>query len=110
MRWELRYARDGWAHESGQYAAATGREPEWIAKCPPLARGEEFYIRAFWELSSCRLFGMVVGPIPWNHILLYAQFKQLDPEITDLFIRVIRELDEAYLSDQRTEQRKKTVK
>lgn len=53
---------------------------------------------------------MVVGPIPWNHILLYAQFKQLDPEITDLFIRVIRELDEAYLSDQRTEQRKKTVK
>ena len=56
---------------------------------------------AFWELSSTRTFGMGIGPIPWNMMILYGSRKGLDDGMMDLFVQVIRELDEAYLKDQR---------
>jgi len=66
-----------------------------------MLRGDDFYIRAFWELSSCRQFGQVVGPIPWHRIVEYARMYHLDEGLTDIFTLVMRELDEAYLKSQR---------
>lgn len=66
-----------------------------------MLRGDDFYIRAFWELSSCRQFGQVVGPIPWHRIVEYARMYHLDDDLLDVFILVMRELDEAYLRQQR---------
>lgn len=51
---------------------------------------------AFWELSSDRQAGMTVGAIPWSSIRAYAQdFKALELRV---FERIIRTMDNAYLS------------
>ena len=63
-------------------------------------------MEAFWELSSTRAFGMVVGPIPWHRMVQYAQHKGLEPEMLDWFVRVMRELDEAYLKWNTSKQKK----
>ena len=95
--------------ESGQYEKATGKLPDWWDKCPLPVRGDDFYLLAFWELSSCRNFsGMGIGPIPWHHVLEYGRWKQLDPGMLVLFIQVIRELDEVYLKDLNDKQRQES--
>ena len=68
-------------------------------------RGDEFYIRAFWELSSCRDFGQFIGPIPWDKIVLYGERKGLDSDMINVLEVVIRELDEVYLRDLREQRR-----
>jgi hypothetical protein len=85
--------------ESGQYQQATGRLPDWWDKKPPEVRGDDLYIHAFWELSSCRNFGMGVGPIPWHFIVMYGERKGLDSRMMGVFVYVIRSLDEVYLKD-----------
>lgn len=67
-------------------------------------------MRAFWELSSTRQFGGVVGPIPWDKIIEYGERKGLDPAMMEVFLDVIRSLDEAYLGWQREKQGKATSK
>lgn len=42
-----------------------------------------------------------MGPIPWHRIVEYARLYHLDDSVTDVFILVMRELDEAYLKQQR---------
>lgn len=73
-------------------------------------RGDEFYLRAFWELSSERQFGQAIGPIPWSKIVIYGKRKKLDDSMLAVFEFVVRELDEAYLEWQRDEQRRRTEK
>jgi hypothetical protein len=85
--------------ESGQYENATGRVPDWWTKKPPEVRGDDLYLSAFWELSSCRNFGMGIGPIPWNFIVMYGERKGLDAGMLDVFVYVLRALDEVYLKD-----------
>lgn len=68
-------------------------------------RGDEFYIRAFWELSSCRQFGQFIGPIPWHRIVQYGERKGLDGGMIGVLEVVIRELDEVYLRDLRDQRR-----
>lgn len=70
-----------------------------------MSRGDDFYIRAFWELSSCRDFGSFVGPIPWDKIVMYGERKGLDSAMIEVLEFVIRELDEVYLKDLRELQR-----
>lgn len=82
--------------------------PEWYLDQPQLQPGDNFYFRAFWELSSCRQFGWSVGPIPWRDMVLYAEYAGLDSENTQLFATVLRELDEVYLSWSRDEVKRKT--
>ena len=94
--------------ESGQYEQATGKLPDWWDKCPPHVRGDDFYIEAFWELSSCRDFGMGIGPIPWHRIVQYGEWKKLDDGMMRLFIRIIRELDDAYVKDLNEDRRHET--
>jgi hypothetical protein len=65
-----------------------------------VSRGERFIMRAFFELSSCRQYGMGPGPIPWNFIQEYADREGLDPDIRTLFADMIRMLDGEYMKDE----------
>lgn len=71
-------------------------------------RGDEVYLRAFWELSTERQFGQVVGPIPWSCIVAYGRHVGLDDSMLRVFERVVRSLDEEYLAWLREEQKRKT--
>lgn len=65
-------------------------------------------MRAFWELSSERQFGHVVGPIPNSKIVEYGYRHGLNSAMLGVLETVIRELDEHWLAWQRDEQRRKT--
>ena len=67
-------------------------------------------MRAFWELSSERQFGKVIGPIPWSKIVLYGERRKLDDPMMRVFELVLREMDEEYLKYQRDEQQRRTQK
>ena len=84
--------------------------PKWFEDEPKSERGDEFYIRAFWELSSCRQFYIVqgvkgahtvLGPIPWDKLVEYGERAGLEPDMMNVFSVVIRELDEFYLAENR---------
>lgn len=88
-------------HEKGFVLEASierGRKlPKWASHEPSLLNGDEFYLEAFWELSTCRSIGMALGPIPWRDIVLYAQFVGLEYDLVTVFVGVIRSMDRAYL-------------
>jgi hypothetical protein len=63
--------------------------------------GDDIYLGAFWELSTERSYGQYLGPIPWSKIIFYGDRLGLDDTMMVVFTRVLRELDEAFLSDQR---------
>lgn len=58
---------------------------------------DDWYLGAFWVLSTSRQVGFGLGPIPWNRIHQYATVKRLDEEATELFVEVILAMDKAYL-------------
>ena len=58
---------------------------------------EEFYTAAFYELSTCRSYGLAQGPIPWRDIIYYAEYAGLDMDLLPLFVRVLRAMDTVYL-------------
>jgi len=79
--------------------------PRWYVERPPHVPGTEHFLRAFWELSSTRQFGQALGPIPWHRIVEYAHWIGLDDAMAHVLVAVVRDLDEAYLSDLRRQQR-----
>lgn len=94
----------------GQYQRARGtggRAQQFIEEEPPLQRGDDFYLRAFTDLSSERQFGHAIGPIPWSKIVWYGERRNLDDPMMRVFEFVMRELDEAYLKFQRDEQQRR---
>lgn len=62
---------------------------------------------AFWELSSTRNFGWVIGPIPWTAMVQYAHHHHLEPDMINVFIQVMRELDDVYIRHNANKQRQK---
>ncbi len=46
---------------------------------------------------------MGIGPIPWDAIVAYGQFHQLEPEVLDDFIQIVFALDAHYLEHRRQE-------
>ena len=60
----------------------------------------EFYLIAFYELSSDRLIGFGEGHIPLTSIFSYANFYQLDRDETEDLIYFIKYLDVVYLKTQ----------
>ena len=80
--------------------------PEWVENEPELYPGDEFYIKAFGDLSTCRDIGNAIGPIPWNVIYQYAIAFDLDVDLIDPFIQIIREMDSGYLKWQSEKQKK----
>lgn len=63
---------------------------------PALEPGDEFYLRAFWDLNTTRQIGMDLGPIPWNRIVEYGERAGLDHDLINPFVRIIRLMDAAY--------------
>lgn len=75
---------------------------------PANVRGDDFYLRAFWELSSERHFGHAIGPIPNSKVWEYGYRHGLNRGMIAVLETVIRELDEHWLEWQRTEQKRRT--
>lgn len=94
-----------------QAAQAKGRElPTWYMEKPCLLPGDEFYLKAFWDLNTGRSVGFAVGPIPWKDIVEYAAWAKLDDDVAGVFVYVMREMDAEYLKHVLEKQEKGTPK
>lgn len=72
--------------------------PKWYLDEPPKLPGDDFYLRAFHLLGTCRVaFGERLGPIPWLAVRAYAVQEQLDRQTTRLFEDVIAAMDLAHM-------------
>lgn len=83
--------------------------PEWYREEPELESWDQFYMTAFWRLSTERSIGFAMGPIPQSKIVEYAYHIGLEPATMGLLEAVIRSMDEAYISwssEQQTRARK----
>ena len=97
----MRYERDGFSVEA---ALAKGRAlPQWYLDEPEVTSDDNFFIAAFSELSTCRH----QRDIPWNCIIEYASYHELDREMTRAFVYVIRMMDRALLKWQDDEREQK---
>ena len=97
-------ARDGYSVEA---AIEKGRPlPDWAQNIPELLPGEDFYMKAFFDLSTCREVGNAIGPIPWNIIIEYAKHSGLDRDTTSCFVQIIRQMDSEYLDIQQNEMKR----
>jgi hypothetical protein len=94
-------SKDGFSVDA---AISKGRElPDWYMDGPDLLPGDEFYLRAFGELSTCRYIGMSAGPIPWTAMVTYGKMVGLDTDAMELFILVLRMMDSEYLEYQNSQ-------
>jgi hypothetical protein len=83
------------------------RPPKPIQDAPDLLPGLDFYLRAFYELSTCRPIGYgAVGSIPWTAIVQYGHLKGMDGEALEDLVFLVRELDAEYLGWQSEEAKK----
>lgn len=80
--------------------------PKWVEEEPLSAPGDEFFLKAFWDLSTERQLGFTVGPIPASKIRSYRGAKGFSPAMMDLFESVIRAMDGAYLEWAESERKK----
>jgi hypothetical protein len=94
--WELEFQEKEFSLQAREAKGLP--EPEWAKEEPDIGTGDDFYLSAFYELSTCRRYGNVIGPIPWNRIVQYGDRKQLDEEVCDAFVYIIREMDSSYIS------------
>jgi hypothetical protein len=80
-------------------ALAKGRDlPPWALNEPPMFRGDDFFLMAFFDLSTCRaLSDSGPGPIPWTAIIEYSDRAMLELDVEAGFVRIIRALDFVYL-------------
>jgi len=69
--------------------------PQSILEAPEVRHDLAFFWSAFHALSSCRNFGMSVGPIPWTAIAEYAGFHNVFD--FEEFEEIIRRMDSYYL-------------
>lgn len=51
---------------------------------------------------------MGIGQIPWRDIISYASWYNLEKDVTEAFVDIIREMDTAYIDYQNKEQAKNT--
>lgn len=78
---------------------------------PALYPGDDFFLSAFYRLSSCRQYGTdLPGPIPWDKIVQYADRAELDEENKEVFVHVIQEMDGGYLKRYERKQEAKRPK
>jgi hypothetical protein len=72
--------------------------PTAVLNAPELILGLELYLRAFFELDSCRNHSMGPASIPWTSIAEYADIHDFDEEQRDDLIYFIRRLDNDHLT------------
>jgi hypothetical protein len=94
--WELRCQRDGFSIDAGIEKGRTTL-PAWYLAKPPITENDRFYLTAFTRLTTTRNNGFGIGKIPWDKIVQYAAIKQLDPQMTDVFVEVLCSMDDGYL-------------
>lgn len=100
----MRFNRDGFSVEA---AIRKGRPlPEWYDDEPLIDPVDIFYLKSFYDLSTCRSSGMSIGQIPWTAMITYATHYGLAWDVTEAFIDIMREMDEAYIDDQTKEQKR----
>lgn len=103
LLWELRYRREEFSIDAGR---AKGRPyPDWFLDRPELARGEDSYLRAFWDLATERKSdGLTLGRIPWSAARKYA-LEELGfyRGLLDHFWRIISAMDTGFLGFMREE-------
>lgn len=58
----------------------------------------EWYIQAFWDLSTERQVGMALGPIPMSKVEELADRFCLTEENTDTLKRSVRAMDKEFLA------------
>lgn len=80
------------------------RLPDWFRQEPDRDPHDAWYHQAFWDLSTERQLGFSAGPIPISRILEYGQRACFEGDMLDVFVRIIRTMDGAYLSWVRKEQ------
>ncbi len=108
MIWELRFNRDEFSIESG---IKKGRKlPDWYINEPQISQVDYFYIKSFYDLSTCRNSGMSIGPIPWTAIKKYTEHYGLEFDVAESLIDIIKEMDEAYMDYQNKETEKNKPK
>lgn len=64
---------------------------------PKLWPSLKLYWDAFWDLTTCRLTGLTVAPIPWSAIRDYAETFQLSEDQTSSLFYQVRAMDNAYM-------------
>jgi len=71
------------------------RLPEPWRNVPTIESLNIWYMDAFSDLSTCRNFGYVNGPIPWTAVVQYIDREEIKED--DQFIYVIKAMDAEYL-------------
>jgi len=76
----------------------------WYYPVPEVDAPGAWFLRAFWALNTCRTIhgiGLLkkpqIGPIPWTAVDQYARSTGLSPHAADVFVRVMKALDEWYM-------------
>ena len=49
---------------------------------------------------------MSLGPIPWSKIVTYADWYQLEPDVTEAFVDIIRTMDVAFMNHNAAESKR----
>lgn len=104
----MRFKRDGFSVES---AIAKGRPvPDWYENEPGLLPGDDFYLAEFWELDTTRQRGGgVLSPIATTEIERRAERRHgFEGDVLLLYERVLRALDDAFLTWQAEEYRRES--
>ena len=47
-----------------------------------------------------------MGPIPWTSVVMYSDRYGLEPDVSEAFVDIIREMDNAYMEHYSKEQKK----
>lgn len=79
---------------SGQYEKNTGRLPDWYESRPEIRSALQFYLSAFWVLTTERRYER--GPIPWTAVRDFGVQAGLDPENIRVLHWVVAVLDDEY--------------
>ena len=88
-----------------------GDLPDWYLDRPEDEAGDEFYLSAFYTLSTCRPYGLSGGgPIPWTAIIEYARYLKLERDLWQLLEIVVRTIDISWLNWQAEEMKSRSEK
>ena len=91
----MRYERDSFSIDA---AIRKNRPlPDWFMDEPEIEPQDRFFIKAFFDLDTCRSVGMDIGRIPWSIIVQYSDRYKLDEDVSEAFVDIIREMDNAFL-------------
>ena len=96
LEWQCLHGKeieDDWVAKAAEKRGIS--YPSFLSNKPELKHYLMFFWVAFWDLSTCRAYGMGEGPIPWDKAREYAECY--DYADTDALWRTIAAMDAKYL-------------